>query len=230
VEQVYVIRHKRVVEGVAVRQIAREMGISRNTVRKYLGQAEPMRQVRPRKRRPVFEQVGPPLEQLVAEWTPRTTPEQRLTAARLHRAHAGEIDEELLAGAVLLAHDDIELAPPVSVQIAETGVAIALLAMLLVVLLPEQLQGHAAALQLPVDPLKVGRRPIASPRRWRVQAGLQRGVIKIVWQRPAQASGRRTGHHPVDRARPDAAAPRRVPQRASLSPSEPKYFPRVAHR
>jgi transposase len=59
VEQVYVIRHKRVVEGVAVRQIAREMGISRNTVRKYLGQAERMRQVRPHKRRPVFEQVGP---------------------------------------------------------------------------------------------------------------------------------------------------------------------------
>jgi hypothetical protein len=42
-----------------VRQIAREMGISRNTVRKYLGQAERMRQVRPHKRRPVFEQVGP---------------------------------------------------------------------------------------------------------------------------------------------------------------------------
>jgi len=85
VDQVYVIRHKRLVEGVAVRQIAREMGISRNTVRKYLEQAEPMRHVYKRRGRPVFEQIAPRLEQLVEEWTPRTTAKQRLTAARLHR-------------------------------------------------------------------------------------------------------------------------------------------------
>jgi transposase len=85
VDQVYVIRHKRLVEGVPVRQIAREMGISRNTVRKYLGQAEPLRHVRTRRGQPVFERIGPRLEQLVEEWRPRTTPKQRLTAARLHR-------------------------------------------------------------------------------------------------------------------------------------------------
>lgn len=60
-DQVYVLRHKRLVEGVAVRQIAREMGISWNTVRKYLGQAEPVRHVRMRKRRPVFEQIDAPV-------------------------------------------------------------------------------------------------------------------------------------------------------------------------
>jgi transposase len=85
VDQVYVIRHKRLVEGVSVRRIAREMGISRNTVRKYLEQAEPVRQVRKRRGRPVWERIGARLEQLVEEWTPRTTPKQRLTAARLHR-------------------------------------------------------------------------------------------------------------------------------------------------
>ncbi len=85
VDQVYVIRHKRLVEGVPVRQIAREMGVSRNTVRKYLGQAEPVRQVRTRRGRPVFERIAPRLAELVEEWTPRTTAKQRLTAARLHR-------------------------------------------------------------------------------------------------------------------------------------------------
>lgn len=85
VDQVYVVRHQRLVEGVPVRRIAREMGIIRNTVRKYLGQSEPVRQVRQRRGRPVLAQVAPRLEQLVEEWSPRTTPKQRLTAARLHR-------------------------------------------------------------------------------------------------------------------------------------------------
>jgi transposase len=101
VDQVYVIRHKRLVEGVAVRRIAREMGISRNTVRKYVGQAEPVRQVRQRRGRPVFERVGPRLEQLVDEWTPRTTPKQRLTAARLHR----QLSEEGEAVGLTLVQD-----------------------------------------------------------------------------------------------------------------------------
>lgn len=35
-EEVYVVRHRHLVEGVAIRQIAREMGIDRNTVRRYI--------------------------------------------------------------------------------------------------------------------------------------------------------------------------------------------------
>ena len=37
VEQVHVIRHKALVEGESQRKVAREMGVSRNTVKKYLG-------------------------------------------------------------------------------------------------------------------------------------------------------------------------------------------------
>ena len=34
-EEVYVVRHRHLVEGVPIRRIAREMGIDRNTVRRY---------------------------------------------------------------------------------------------------------------------------------------------------------------------------------------------------
>jgi len=35
--------------------------------------------------RPVWEQVRPRLEELVAEWEPRTTAKERLTGGRPHR-------------------------------------------------------------------------------------------------------------------------------------------------
>ena len=41
VEQVHVIRHKVMVEGESQRKVAREMGVSRNTVKKYLGVSDP---------------------------------------------------------------------------------------------------------------------------------------------------------------------------------------------
>ncbi len=84
VSQVQVIRHKFFVEGVGIRRIAQDMGMSRNTVRKYLEEAEPVRKARKQKSRPVFEKVAPRLAALVEEWTSRTTRKQRITAARLH--------------------------------------------------------------------------------------------------------------------------------------------------
>ena len=42
-DQVHVIRHKVLVEGLSIRRVAREMGVSRNTVRKYLKVSEPGR-------------------------------------------------------------------------------------------------------------------------------------------------------------------------------------------
>lgn len=81
--QVHVIRHKVLVEGRSVRSVAREMGLSRNTVRKYLRVSEPRRAEGPRSR-PVLEEVAPRLEALVAEWSKTVTPKQRITGARLH--------------------------------------------------------------------------------------------------------------------------------------------------
>ena len=85
VEDVYALRHKVFVEGKSRRQVAREMGLARDTVRRYL--ATPLPEPRKRKRsRPVLEQVRPRLEQLLEEWSERTTAKQRITGRRLQRA------------------------------------------------------------------------------------------------------------------------------------------------
>jgi transposase len=85
-DQVHVIRHKVLREGASIRRVARELGISRNTVSKYLEQSEPVRRPHRRRARPVWERVRPRLEELLAAWEPRTTAKQRLTGVRLHRA------------------------------------------------------------------------------------------------------------------------------------------------
>ena len=84
-DQVHVIRHKVLVEGRSRRSVAREMGVSRNTVRKYLLVSEPQRIEKGPRARPVFERVAARLEELMEAWSPRTTRKQRLTGTRLHR-------------------------------------------------------------------------------------------------------------------------------------------------
>lgn len=66
-DQVHVIRHKVLAEGVSIRRVAREMGVSRNTVRKYLQVSEPARRPESKPRaRPVLERVAPRIEELLA--------------------------------------------------------------------------------------------------------------------------------------------------------------------
>lgn len=84
-DQIHVIRHKVLREGLSVRAVSRQMGLSRNTVAKYLQASEPRRQERSPRPRPVLEQVVPRMEELLQEWQGRTTAKQRLTGARLHR-------------------------------------------------------------------------------------------------------------------------------------------------
>ena len=85
VQDIYALRHKVFVEGKSQRRVAREMGLARDTVRRYL--ATPLPEPRKRKRpRPVLEQVRPRLEQLLEEWSERTTAKQRITGRRLQRA------------------------------------------------------------------------------------------------------------------------------------------------
>ena len=84
-DQVHVIRHKVVVEGQSVRSVARQMEVSRNTVRKYLRVSASVRLERQARARPVLERARSRIEALLEQWGPRTTAKQRLTGSRLHR-------------------------------------------------------------------------------------------------------------------------------------------------
>ena len=84
-DQVHVVRHKVLVEGRSQRAVAKELGIARVTVRKYLEQAAPVRrpEAAPR-RRPVWEAVRERVTTLLVESAQWTGGKQRLTATRLH--------------------------------------------------------------------------------------------------------------------------------------------------
>jgi transposase len=88
--QVHVIRHKVLMEGLSVRRVAKEMGVSRNTVRRYLERSTPERVESQPRAAPVRERAQARLEQLLAEAPQWTGGKQRLTAARLHKLVAAE--------------------------------------------------------------------------------------------------------------------------------------------
>jgi transposase len=83
-DQVHVIRHQVLVEGRSQRQVAKEFGISRLTVRKYVGEAAPRRKETGPRARPVWDTVQARVEMLLAESAKWTGGKQRLTATRLH--------------------------------------------------------------------------------------------------------------------------------------------------
>ena len=82
-DQVHVVRHKVLVEGRSRRQVARELGLSRLTVRKYVEGAIPVRKETAR-RRPVWDAVGARVQAVLVESAQWTGSKQRLTATRLH--------------------------------------------------------------------------------------------------------------------------------------------------
>ena len=84
-DQVHVIRHKVLIEGRRVRAVARELGVSRNTVRKYLEVSEPVRREQGPRPKPVQEKIGGRIERIFEDWRGRTTGKQRITGVRLHR-------------------------------------------------------------------------------------------------------------------------------------------------
>ena len=89
-EQVYGVRHLVLVEGWGIRRVAREFGLSRNTVRRYLAGAAPGVRQAPVRARPVLERVRARLDAVLAEAPRWTHGKQRLTATRLHQLLAAE--------------------------------------------------------------------------------------------------------------------------------------------
>jgi transposase len=85
-DQVHVIRHKVLVEGASVRRVARELGVSRNTVKRYLSGDTPIgrRKETPRPE-PKRTEVRTRLAALLEESKGWAQGKQRPTAARLHQ-------------------------------------------------------------------------------------------------------------------------------------------------
>jgi transposase len=84
-DKVYVIRHKVLVEHDSISSVAREMGVSRNTVSKYLQTSEPVRNPGVPRSRPVTDKVVPRIDEILSEWAGRVTPKQRITGSLIHR-------------------------------------------------------------------------------------------------------------------------------------------------
>ena len=89
-DQVHVVRHKVLVEGQPVRRVALEMGLSRNTVKRYLDVPVPVRVEQAPRGRPVWDKVGARVEELLSQSPSWTGGKQRLTATRLHAMVVGE--------------------------------------------------------------------------------------------------------------------------------------------
>jgi transposase len=88
--QVHVIRHKVLVEQQSVRQVARQMRVSRNTVKRYLELAAPVRSESEPRSRPRWDAAWKRIDELLREAPKWTEGKQRLTATRVHELLAGE--------------------------------------------------------------------------------------------------------------------------------------------
>lgn len=120
------------------------------------------------------------------------------------------VDEQLLAGAVDLAHAAPLTAAPGAVVLAELAVAVGLVAVDLDVLRPQQLQGHALALERLVNLEVVRRREAQRRRLGREQLRLQRRLVGAIRQRPADAGDLRQADVLADHALGEAVGPRNL--------------------
>jgi transposase len=84
-DQVFVVRHKVLVEKKSVRRVAREMGISRLTVKRYVGGAPPGVRASPPREKPVSDAVRARVVAILEDAPRWTGGKQRLTTRRLHR-------------------------------------------------------------------------------------------------------------------------------------------------
>jgi transposase len=84
-DEVATIRHRVLVQGVSRRTVAKEMGVSRNTVRRYLKGAKVGERVATARARPITDGAKARLDALLAEAPKWTGGKQRLTAKQLWR-------------------------------------------------------------------------------------------------------------------------------------------------
>ena len=117
-----------------------------------------------------------------------------LPRAGIHDGHGlpGVVQKHLLAGHMRLAHRALERLGPGGVFDAERGVLVGYPLVLLLVLLPQQLQRDAGAFELAVNPVVVGfELARTSSHRRAVQPPLQFLVRQALGGRPVHAGGAR---------------------------------------
>jgi len=126
----------------------------------------------------------------VARRAQRGHEDVRARAVGQRDRRAGVVDEQLLAGAVDLAHRTLELLGEAPIVLAELRVAIGVaLGVIGAVLLPQQHQRHAFAVQLLVQAAVVGLHMVARPFRRHQQAPFERGLVDALHARPIEAGG-----------------------------------------
>jgi transposase len=84
-DEVSTIRHRVLVQGVSRRAVAKEMGVSRNTVRRYLAGAAVAERKKTPRARPALELVQARLDALLTESPKWTSGKQKLTATQAWR-------------------------------------------------------------------------------------------------------------------------------------------------
>jgi transposase-like protein len=84
-DQVAVVRHRVLVEGASVREVARALGIARNTARRYLRGAPVGMRKESSRERPALQRAQARMDALLKEAPRWTGGKQRLTATQLHR-------------------------------------------------------------------------------------------------------------------------------------------------
>jgi hypothetical protein len=82
-DQVIVVRHKVLVEKRSVRSVAKEHGLSRNTVKRYVEGATIGERKTPARARPLRDALAPRIDALLADSATWTQGKQQLTASRL---------------------------------------------------------------------------------------------------------------------------------------------------
>lgn len=84
-DQVAVVRYRVLVEGASRREVARALGVSRNTVKRYLAGATVGERKATGRNRPVLERARGRMDALLADSPRWTGGKQQLTAQQLHR-------------------------------------------------------------------------------------------------------------------------------------------------
>ena len=83
-DQIHAIRWKYHREGLSQREIARQLGCSRNTVKKYINHLEPVYRRKKKHSSPVRDEAEKVVARIINEWEGKTTEKQRVTGDRLH--------------------------------------------------------------------------------------------------------------------------------------------------